>query len=105
MRSKKEFSQNHQKAEDSCDKKKRIFPRSEKQPEVDDIHRKEKPKKKPIKKEDGSWDLSDLYRNSDRYPFEIEWLKYFNPMEGRDQIVFLYKDKKTKKIIKHGILR
>ena len=72
---------------------------------VDDIDKKEKPKKKPIKKEDGSWDLSDLYRNSDRYPFEIEWVKYYNPMEGRDQVMFLYKDKKTKKIIKHRILR
>tara|TARA_Y100000310_G_scaffold344470_1_gene457404 strand:+ start:605 stop:829 length:225 start_codon:yes stop_codon:yes gene_type:complete len=72
---------------------------------VDDIHKKEKPKKKVIKKEDGSWDLSDLYRNSDRYPFEIEWLKYYNSMEGRDQVIFLYKDKKTKKVIKYRILR
>lgn len=62
-------------------------------------------KKKPHKKRDGSWDLTDLYRNSDRYPFHVEWVKYFNPMEGRDQIVFLYSDKKTKKVIKHRILR
>jgi hypothetical protein len=66
--------------------------------------KKEKPKKKPIKKEDGSWDTSDLYR-SGRNPFNVEWIKYFNPMEGRDQIMFLYSDKKTKKIIKHRILR
>lgn len=65
---------------------------------------KEKPKKKPVKKEDGSWDTSDLYRIS-RNPFNIEWVKYFNPMEGRDQIMFLYTDKKTKKIVKHRILR
>ena len=72
---------------------------------VDDIPKREKPKKKPKRRKDGSWDTTDLYRNSDRYPFEIEWLKYFNPKEGRDQIVFLYKDRKTKKIIKHRILR
>jgi hypothetical protein len=64
-----------------------------------------KAKKKPTKKKDGSWDTTDLYRNSERYPFDIEWLKYYNSMEGRDQVLFLYKDKKTKKIIKHRILR
>ena len=64
-----------------------------------------KAKKKPTKKKDGSWDLSDLYRNSDRYPFDIEWLKYYNAMEGRDQILFVYKDKETKRIIKYRILR
>ena len=58
-----------------------------------------KVKKKPIKKKDGSWDTSDLYRNTSRNPFNIEWIKYFNPMEGRDQIMFLYSDKVTKKII------
>jgi hypothetical protein len=72
---------------------------------VDDIRKLEKPKKKPIKKKDGSWELSDLYRNSDRYPFDIDWIKYYNPMEGRSQVIFLYKNKKTKKIIKYRILR
>lgn len=62
-------------------------------------------KKKPRKKKDGSWDTTDLYKNSDRYPFDVEWVKIFNPVEGRDQIVFLYADKKTKKIVKHRILR
>jgi hypothetical protein len=66
---------------------------------------KEKPKKKPIKKDDGSWDTTDLYRNTDRFPFNIEWIKYFNPVEGRDQILFLYSDKQTKKIVKHRVLR
>ena len=65
---------------------------------------KEKPKKKLVKKYDGFWDTSDLYK-SGRNPFEMEWIKYFNPSEGRDQIVFLYKDRKTKKIIKYRILR
>jgi hypothetical protein len=68
------------------------------------MKKKPRVKKKPIKKKDGSWDLSDLYR-SGKNPFNIEWLKYFNPMEGRDQILFLYIDKKTKKICKHRILR
>ena len=60
---------------------------------------KEKPKKKLVKKDDGSWDTSDLYK-SDKAPFEMEWLKYYNPMEGRDQILFLYKDRITKRISK-----
>ena len=64
-----------------------------------------KVKKKPIKKKDGSWDTSDLYRNTSKNPFDIEWIKYFNPMEGRDQIMFLYSDKETKRIVKHRILR
>ena len=62
-------------------------------------------KKKPSKKSDGSWDTTDLYRNTSRHPFNIEFVKYYNPVEGRDQIIFLYSDKKTKKIIKHRILR
>ena len=62
-------------------------------------------KKKIVKKTDGSWDTSDLYRNTSRHPFDIEYIKYYNPVEGRDQIMFLYSDKKTKKIIKHRILR
>ena len=64
-----------------------------------------KAKKKISKKKDGSWDTGDLYRNTARNPFNIEWVKYFIPAEGRDQIIFLYTNKKTKKIIKHRILR
>ena len=63
-----------------------------------------KAKKKISKKKDGSWDLSDLYR-SGKNPFNIEWMKYYNPVEGRDQILFLYSDKKTKQIYKYRILR
>ena len=63
-----------------------------------------KVKKKIHKNPDGSWDTRDLYK-SGRSPFNIEWIKYFNPMEGRDQIMFLYVDKETKKICKHRILR
>ena len=38
-------------------------------------------------------------------PFDIEWIKYYNSSEGRDQIIFLYTDKKTKEICKYRILR
>ena len=65
---------------------------------------KTKVKKKVHRKTDGSWDTSDLYR-SGKNPFNIEWIKHFNPMEGRDQIIFLYIDKKTKKICKYRMLR
>jgi len=61
-------------------------------------------KKKPHKKSDGSWDTSDLYKSGGN-PFDIEWVKYYNPVEGRDQILFLYSDKETKSIIKYRILR
>jgi hypothetical protein len=61
-------------------------------------------KRKPHKKSDGSWDTSDLYKSGGS-PFDIEWIKFFNPMEGRDQVMFLYSDKKTKKVVRHRILR
>ena len=38
-------------------------------------------------------------------PFKIEWFKYFNPIEGRDQIMFIYESKETGDIVKHRILR
>ena len=62
-----------------------------------------KVKRKPIKKKDGSWDTADLYRNTSKFPFNIEWLKHYNEMEGKDQIIFIYSDKKTKQIVKHKI--
>ena len=65
---------------------------------------KKKTKRKLQKKKDGSWDTSDLYR-AGKNPFDVEWIKYFNPMEGRNQIMFLYSCKDTKRIVKHRILR
>lgn len=62
-------------------------------------------KKKVHKKSDGSWDTSDLYRNTSKNLFRIEWMKYYNKVEGRDQILFLYSEKKTGRIIKYRILR
>ena len=61
-------------------------------------------KRKIHKTSDPSWDVH-TYSGYTKSPFNIEYVKYFNPMEGRDQIMFLYSDKETKKIIKHRILR
>lgn len=63
-----------------------------------------KVKKKIIKKSDGSWDTSDLYRNTTKFPFNIEWLKYHNPREGKDQVMFLYTSKETGDIVKYRFL-
>ena len=65
---------------------------------------KEKPKKKKWKTKDPSWD-AHTYGNQRKAPFDLEWVKYYNPMEGRDQIMFLYKEPTTKKIRKYRILR
>ena len=57
-----------------------------------------------------------LHKTSDPYydvhtygqgksPFNVEWLKYYNPIEGRDQVIFLYKSKDTGEICKYRILR
>jgi hypothetical protein len=66
--------------------------------------KKGKSKRKLTKHVDGSWDTSDLYR-AGKNPFDMEWIKYYNPVEGRDQILFLYLDKETGRICKHRILR
>jgi hypothetical protein len=42
---------------------------------------------------------------SSKSPFDIEWIKYYNPVEGRDQILFLYKKKRSKTIVKYRIMR
>ena len=65
---------------------------------------KEKPKKKKWKTKDPTWD-THTYGNERKTPFDLEWVKYYNPMEGRDQIMFLYKEPTTKKIRKYRILR
>ena len=70
---------------------------------VDDIRKKEKPKKKKYSTGDPTWQTI-TYGNPSKSPFNVEWLKYYNPMEGRDQIMFIYSDKSTKKITKYRIL-
>ena len=61
-------------------------------------------KKKSHKTLDPTWDAV-TYGNSEKTPFDIEWLKYFNKIEGRDQILFIYTDKQSGEIVKHRILR
>ncbi len=39
-----------------------------------------------------------------RNPFNMEYLKYYNNREGKDQIIFLYTDKISHKIQKYKIL-
>jgi len=58
-----------------------------------------KKKRKLGKNKDGSWDTSDLYK-SGKNPFDIEVLTYFNSLEGKDIIIYLYKDKETGEIRK-----
>jgi hypothetical protein len=62
-------------------------------------------KKKIHKTKDPTWDTHTYSNDNSNYPFDIEYMKYHNPREGRDQIIFLYTDKDTKKICKHRILR
>ena len=64
---------------------------------------KEKPKKKKWKTKDPTWE-THTYGNDRKAPFDIEWLKYYNPMEGKDHILFIYKAKRGKKIYKYRIL-
>ena len=62
------------------------------------------PKKRIHKTADSTWD-THTYSGFTKTPFNIEWLKYYNPMEGKTQIMFLYKEKNTGKIIKYRVLR
>jgi hypothetical protein len=64
---------------------------------------KTKVKKKIHKTSDPNYDVHTYGQGKN--PFDIEWIKYYNAVEGRDQIIFLYMDKKTKKIYKHKILQ
>ena len=61
-------------------------------------------KKKTHKTSDPNWDTY-TYSGASTNKFNIEWLKYYNKVEGRDQIIFLYSDRDTGKIIKYRILR
>tara|TARA_B100000676_G_C17559748_1_gene571633 strand:+ start:191 stop:397 length:207 start_codon:yes stop_codon:yes gene_type:complete len=65
--------------------------------------KKRKPKRKSHKTSDPTWN-THTYGNHKNI-FDIEWMKYFNPIEGRDQILFLYSCKETKKIRKYRVMR
>ena len=64
--------------------------------------KKKKVKKKIHKTSDPYYDVHTY--SGFKNPFNIEWIKYYNPREGRDQIIFLYKNKDDNKICKHRIL-
>lgn len=65
-----------------------------------------KVKKRTHKTSDPNWHTYTYGHNNDsKYPFDIEYVKYYNPREGRDQVLFLYTDKHTKKICKYRVLR
>ena len=64
---------------------------------------KTKIKKKIHKTSDPNYDVHTYGQGKN--PFDIEWIKYYNAAEGRDQIIFLYTDKETKKICKYRMLR
>ena len=64
--------------------------------------KKKKVKKKIHKTNDPYYDVYTYGQG--KSPFDIEWIKYYNPREGRDQIIFLYKGKDDNKIYKHRIL-
>jgi len=61
-------------------------------------------KKKLEKNIRGEWDTSDLYRQG-ASPFIVDWVKFFNPKEGRDMVAFIYSDKESGRIMKYRILR
>ena len=65
--------------------------------------KKKKVKKKHHKTADPTWDA--VTYGSPKKPFDIEYQKYYNPVEGRDQILFLYCEKNTGKVVKYRILR
>jgi len=66
-----------------------------------------KAKRKTHKTSDPTWDTHTYGHNTEdeKKFFNVEWMKYYNQMEGRDQIIFIYTSKSTKKIIKYRILR
>ena len=45
------------------------------------------------------------YSGHSKNAFDMEWIKYYNPIEGRDQILFLYKDKADGSIVKYRTMR
>jgi hypothetical protein len=61
-------------------------------------------KKRTHKTSDPTWD-TQTYGNSSKSPFGIEWVKYYNKVEGRDQILFIYTNKDDGKIVKYRMLR
>ena len=63
-----------------------------------------KVKRRAHKTADPTWD-THTYSGSDKVEFDMEMIKYFNPREGRNQFIFLYKNKDDGSISKYRILR
>ena len=63
-----------------------------------------KTKRKIHKTTDPTWN-THTYGNSTKNPFNVEMIKYHNPSEGRDQVLFLYSSKETGEVVKYRILR
>jgi len=61
-------------------------------------------KKRMHRTSDPTWHTY-TYSGETKSPFDIEMIKYYNESEGRDQILFLYKDKTDGKIFKYRILQ
>ena len=61
-------------------------------------------KRRMHKTSDPTWE-AQTYGNSSKSPFNIEWVKYYNKQEGRDQVMFLYTERQTGKIVKYRVLR
>ena len=39
------------------------------------------------------------------FPFRSEYIKFYNPREGRDQVMFIYSNALNGEIVKYRILR
>ena len=66
---------------------------------------KNKTKTKMHKTSDPTWDTHTYGGTPSKKVFDVEWLKYYNQVEGRDQILFLYTSKDTGEIVKYRFLR
>ena len=63
-----------------------------------------KTKRKIHKTSDPTWN-AQTYGNSEKNPFNVEMIRYYNPREGRDQVIFLYSSKETGEVVKYRTLR
>lgn len=68
-----------------------------------EVKNKKRNRKKKICRHLDGCNTSDLYRGQ-KYPFDIDYIRHTNERTGGTQIIFLYLDKRTKKILKYRIL-
>ena len=60
-------------------------------------------KKKMHKTSDPHYDVHTY--SGFKNPFDMELVKYYNQAEGRNQVIFLYKDRDDGKIVKYRVMR